>query len=431
MLHSYFGAPYFAGHRHDENSDHSVSLRQQLAKAHGTKHFQIANNAMASLPSPTSSGPSSFSSVQAKSSTPDHSTASVGCDASQGAQSHSRGRRGRSPTRRPLWTWSPEEAYLEVREEQRYWRKHVAAKVDEALHHDVLGSRLVEQQKQTVPQAPTATAQRNGFEAPSPGTSVVPMLSRPPPPLADADVTVAELAALDAQPNDDDLENGYLKAIPSRHVPQDNDNSAILYTQSQLPSLDEDNRNLWHALHKFRALHDDYAAGYAQSPRLPDGHPTNTDSKLPGCPFISARAPSEDTRQANLIANTFNWSSLHLPLHVSKTWYGVAFRSIRKKGSESINLYEADRASHEEAVRSGGLLLYWYGSPSESTGENLATCIWTSREDAVRASRLPLHKAAALHAAPAYEKYQLSRYRVVKRSGETALRVESWGSESR
>lgn len=431
MLHSYFGAPYFAGYRHDENSDHSVSLRQQLAKAHGTKHFQIANNAMASLPSPTSSGPSSYSSVQAKSSTSDPNGASTGRDTIQQAKPHVRERRGRSPTRRPLWTWSPEEAYLEVREEQRYWRRHVTAKVEEALAHDALVSRLIEQQSQPIRQTPTTTAQQVGFESPSSGTSVVPILSRPPPPLADADVTVAEIAALDAQPNDDDLENGYLKAIPNVHVQHSNEEPSILYTQSQLPSLEEDSRHLWHTLHDFRALHDDYAAGYARSPRLPDGHPTNTDPKTSGCPFISARAPSEDTRQASLIAQTFNWSDLHLPVHVSKTWYGVAFRSIRKKGSESINLYEADRASHEEAVRSGGLLLYWYGSPSVSTGENLATCIWTSREDAVRASRLPLHKAAALHAAPAYEKYQLSRYKVVKRSGETALRVESWGSESR
>lgn len=318
-----------------------------------------------------------------------------------------------------------------MREEQRYWRKHVTAKVEEALAHDALVSRLIEQQSQPICQSPTTTAQQISFEAPSSGTSVVPILSRPPPPSNDTDVTVAEIAALDAVPNDDDLENGYMKAISSGHVPHNNEVSPILYTQSQLPSLDEDSRHLWHALHDFRPLQDDYAAGYAQSVRLPDGHPASADSDSSACPFISARAPSEDTRQANLIAQTFNWSDLHPPLHISKTWYGVAFRSIRKKGSESINLYEADRASHEEAVRSGGLLLYWYGSPSVSTGENLATCIWTSREDAVRASRLPLHKAAALHAAPAYEKYQLSRYQVVKRNGETALRVESWGSESR
>jgi hypothetical protein len=42
------------------------------------------------------------------------------------------------------------------------------------------------------------------------------------------------------------------------------------------------------------------------------------------------------------------------------TRYIVAFRSIREASSDSVDLYEADRAAHEEAVSNGGLILYWF-----------------------------------------------------------------------
>jgi hypothetical protein len=70
--------------------------------------------------------------------------------------------------------------------------------------------------------------------------------------------------------------------------------------------------------------------------------------------------------------------------------------------------------------------MYWYGSPSEKTGHNLATCIWTSRPDAIQASSLPLHARAAVHARKAYESFELSRYAIRKVQGETKLRLEEW-----
>ena len=36
-------------------------------------------------------------------------------------------------------------------------------------------------------------------------------------------------------------------------------------------------------------------------------------------------------------------------------------------------LFVLDKNSHAEAVRSGGLLKYWYGEP-DAEGANLATC---------------------------------------------------------
>lgn len=95
--------------------------------------------------------------------------------------------------------------------------------------------------------------------------------------------------------------------------------------------------------------------------------------------------------------------------------YIVAFRSTRAKDSPSKDLYEADRLAHEEAVsvstpphcsrheslirfffsppQRGGLLLYWYGSPT-ALGSNLATCIWQSRKHAVLANSGPRHLEA-------------------------------------
>lgn len=91
-----------------------------------------------------------------------------------------------------------------------------------------------------------------------------------------------------------------------------------------------------------------------------------------------------------------------------------------------MNLYEADRRSHEEAVNSGGLMMYWYGTPNKQTGHNLATCVWTNRQDALRASSLPLHARAAAHSLKAYESFELHRYGLRKVRGETKLRLEEW-----
>lgn len=73
--------------------------------------------------------------------------------------------------------------------------------------------------------------------------------------------------------------------------------------------------------------------------------------------------------------------------------------------------------------------MYWYGSPDVKTGENLATCIWTSRKAALKASKLELHKKAAGFAAPSYERYDLVRYKVVKKAGEREVKIEEWTEE--
>lgn len=67
--------------------------------------------------------------------------------------------------------------------------------------------------------------------------------------------------------------------------------------------------------------------------------------------------------------------------------YVIAFRSIlHKEVQESSEkrqfLADIDKQSHIEANQSGGLLKYWFGTPDNVHGQNLATCWWKSKSDA-------------------------------------------------
>lgn len=125
--------------------------------------------------------------------------------------------------------------------------------------------------------------------------------------------------------------------------------SEIGYTESSLPDIDQISLALHYELYKFKVLNLEH---YATSP------------------YESA----------------FNWNELKLPIEMEREWwvdsilrnsfkvlrrligncffrvdrYIVAFRSIRKKGADTTLLYQADREAHEEAVKAGGLLLYWW-----------------------------------------------------------------------
>jgi len=197
------------------------------------------------------------------------------------------------------------------------------------------------------------------------------------------------------------------------------DGRSILNTTSRLPNIDQASHDLWESLHHFRPIRADYVAKF-EPPSIKPAFVTR-------CPFAGAAARASKT--AEIVRSTFNWDELRLPAHTSGVFYGVVFRSLRRPGSESTDLYDADRLAHEEAVHSGGLLMYWYGVPDSVTGANLATCIWTSQDYARRASKLPLHREAVRHAVDAYESFDLSRYAVVKRKGEDGVRIEPWRSD--
>lgn len=265
----------------------------------------------------------------------------------------------------------------------------------------------------------------------------------------------------------------------------DKNSSDVLYSRSRLPtsSVDEASIALWRALHRWRPVTRDYAGAF--EPRARGNRKTRSEQAVKAhglwsqahrvssastelaatCPFASTTAtstraaasglscpfavvaaetseptasisPEDGTESApsNLL-RAFNWSQLELPLDTEREWYGVCFRSVRRDTSTTDDdkelldtaLYHADNLSHEEAISSGGLLMYWYGSPSHSSvNSNLATCLWLSREDAIAASRLPLHNQAIKLTARAYESFELARYRVKKVRGESWVRLEDW-----
>lgn len=70
--------------------------------------------------------------------------------------------------------------------------------------------------------------------------------------------------------------------------------------------------------------------------------------------------------------------------------------------------------------------MYWYGIPDQSTGMNLATCIWQSRKHAVAANSRPHHINAMKLAAYSYDVYSLERHVIRKEKGQTTLTVEPY-----
>ncbi|KAJ9092393.1 hypothetical protein QFC21_006895 [Naganishia friedmannii] len=232
----------------------------------------------------------------------------------------------------------------------------------------------------------------------------------------------------------------------------------VFYTQARLPYLSEQDTQLWKSLHQFRPTRNDYGAAFKEVAgqvasttnesrlvhpgldvaRLLREQDTTDMRPITKCPGFAKQASA----YVSLIRQAFNWALLPpLPLHLAGKYYGVLFRSTRhsqhiasstpsslvgeKKSNASSSLYAADREAHEEAVQSGGLLMYWYGEP-DAQGNNVATCIWTGRDAARRASRLEKHKLAAGLAGQVYESYELVRYCVRKIEGETGVRIEAW-----
>ncbi|KAF2148845.1 hypothetical protein K461DRAFT_324308 [Myriangium duriaei CBS 260.36] len=232
----------------------------------------------------------------------------------------------------------------------------------------------------------------------------------------------------DPSSNDEDLDQE-LDYIVSET--QGDNPRPVLYTISHLPNIDPASIAVWRTLHNLRPLTTDYAGDFGNdSPQTPNGCPFSRTARrnsrksvdLTVCPF--SKSSTATRTSLDLIRSVFNWTELSMPADVEATFYGVIFRSKRRAGSDTIDLYQADKLSHEEAVTSGGLLMYWYGIPDSRTGNNLATCIWTSREHAKVASRLPTHKMAAKLAQDAYQSFELSRYAVVKRKGETGVHIQ-------
>lgn len=215
---------------------------------------------------------------------------------------------------------------------------------------------------------------------------------------------------------------------PPRLIPSLDDRPRVYYTHARLPHLSPQARRLWESLHHFRPRVPEYARlfrevadSFAAPPHGDLGGDVDAE---PPCPGFTSR----NTTYLPAIQEAFNWSALRLPPADEGRYYGVLFRSTRAPDCPSTRtetLYAADRRAHEEAVASGGLVMYWYGVP-DGRGDNVATCVWTGREEARVAGRGVMHRLAAGLAASVYERYELVRYCVEKRRGEEGLRVGPW-----
>ncbi|KAG5342969.1 hypothetical protein C0989_005918 [Termitomyces sp. Mn162] len=173
----------------------------------------------------------------------------------------------------------------------------------------------------------------------------------------------------------------------SEHIPTDH---PPVVTATRLPDIDPASLSLHKALHHFKPVDADYAGKH--------------------------------------YTEAFNWRQLVLPEDEEREWFCVVFRSKRKAGSDGGALYDADKAAHEEAIRNGGLILYWYGIPDPITGMNLATCIWQSRKHAAAATSRPLHSKAMKLALRSYDAYLLERHILRKTKGSTGLIIEPFVS---
>lgn len=173
---------------------------------------------------------------------------------------------------------------------------------------------------------------------------------------------------------------------------------SVLYTHSRLPSIDRASFHLWQSLHSFQCISTKYKQGFPCS-----------GSSL------------------SLIKKSFNWNQLsHLPLQDEHTWFAVAIQSKRKRDCGSLGLFEVNRLYHEEAIRSGGLLMFWLGQLDPITGLNFTTFIWQSYQDAIKAAKLPFHAKADSFAKKAYQTVQITRYSIKKLKGESRIRLELW-----
>lgn len=82
-------------------------------------------------------------------------------------------------------------------------------------------------------------------------------------------------------------------------------------------------------------------------------------------------------------------------------------------------------------VRTKGMLnfrRYWFGTP-DAEGKNLATCVWRSRGDAIRAGHTPGHRKAARATAAMYAEWKIDRHRLVVGEGARRWRLVDWRDE--
>ena len=101
---------------------------------------------------------------------------------------------------------------------------------------------------------------------------------------------------------------------------------------------------------------------------------------------LTKMAPLDADYATTEYSKAFNWDAVvedlrNLVSAANGVWrrseyYVVVFRSQLNEDCDRTFLGQLDKNSHREAVVSGGLLKYWFGSPNGAR-RNLATCEYT------------------------------------------------------
>ena len=137
------------------------------------------------------------------------------------------------------------------------------------------------------------------------------------------------------------------------------------------------------------------------------------EQSLPAAEAFQNLAPVTAQYATVPILEGFNWSDCTARLAPGE-WYLVVFRSLRRQAADDLTLEMHDYGAYIEAQRRAlGLVFYFRGTTNEQR-ECLSFCLWNSRQEAVRAAQLPLHRIAMTMVEEKYEWYTLERYAVRK-----------------
>ncbi|KAK6457412.1 uncharacterized protein RJT20DRAFT_1983 [Scheffersomyces xylosifermentans] len=98
--------------------------------------------------------------------------------------------------------------------------------------------------------------------------------------------------------------------------------------------------------------------------------------------------------------------------------YIIAFRSIlfehvQTSAEKRQFLATVDKDSHKEANESGGLLKYWFGTPDDVHGQNLATCWWESKKHAQVGGAGKAHRKGMNAVKSWFEHWKVEEYELI------------------
>ncbi|KAK6515529.1 hypothetical protein TWF506_007861 [Arthrobotrys conoides] len=132
----------------------------------------------------------------------------------------------------------------------------------------------------------------------------------------------------------------------------------------------------------------------------------------------------------------FNWDEILIALQkLSKRedyvfprseFYIIVFRSRLPFDADRQHLGKLDQDAHVEAVESGQLLKYWFGTPHPVTGRNLATCIWRHRDDAKLGGGGPGHVRAMEAVRNIYLEWRVERLKLVVEDNASEWSIDKW-----